>query len=134
MTAEPGDVIVYTLDYANTSDVDATGVTLLETLPENTRFDEENSDPGWVDQGDGTFAVAASYPAGDFARFVAVGDFDGVNGPDLAVVSQSSADVSVLLNQGDGTFAAAASYPAGDIPRSVPSATSTGSTAPTSPW
>ncbi|MCH8007162.1 MAG: right-handed parallel beta-helix repeat-containing protein, partial [Planctomycetes bacterium] len=44
------------------------------------------------------------YPARDQVFSVAIGDLDGVNGPDLAVANQSSGDVSVLLNQGDGTF------------------------------
>ncbi len=46
------------------------------------------------------------FPAGDGPVSVAIGDLDGVSGPDLAVVNASSGDVSVLLNQGDGTFAA----------------------------
>ncbi len=59
------------------------------------------------------------YAAGDGPSFVAVGDLDGVNGPDLAVANYDSDDVSVLLNQGDATFAAAAAYDAGDGPSSV---------------
>ena len=47
-----------------------------------------------------------SYPAGDGPQFVAIGDLDGVNGPDLALANELSNNVSVLLNQGDGTFAA----------------------------
>src|SRR5262249_15264698 len=42
---------------------------------------------------------------------VAVGDLDGVNGPDIVVLSYtggaSASTVNVLLNNGDGTFAAA---------------------------
>lgn len=40
---------------------------------------------------------------------VAIGDFDGVNGPDLATVTTQ---LSVLLNQGAGTFGAAINSPA----------------------
>jgi hypothetical protein len=50
---------------------------------------------------------------------VAIGDLDGVNGPDLAVANFFSDDVSVLLNQSDGTFAAAFAYAAGNAPHSV---------------
>ncbi len=50
---------------------------------------------------------------------MAIGDLVGVDGPDLAVASFSSDDVSVLLNQGDGTFAAAVAYDAGVGPQSV---------------
>ena len=90
-----------------------------------------------LNQGDGTFAAAVAYDVGDGPRSVAIGDLDGVNGPDLAVanwVGRNSDDVSVLLNQGDGTFAAAVAYAAGDEPSPWPSATWTGSTDPTSPW
>ncbi|MHC4968069.1 MAG: FG-GAP repeat domain-containing protein, partial [Planctomycetota bacterium] len=70
-----------------------------------------------LNQGDGTFAEAAVYAAGEMTRSVAIGDLDGVDGPDLAVTnSLRDDDVWVLLNQGDGTFAAAAEYPAGDGP------------------
>ena len=55
---------------------------------------------------------------GGLPESVAIGDLDGVNGPDLAVAKDSD-DVSVLLNQGDGTFAAAVAYAAGDGPISV---------------
>ncbi len=65
-----------------------------------------------LNQGDGTFAAAVAYAAGDQPNSVAIGDLDGVNGPDLAVGNEFS-DVSVLLNQGDGTFAAAVAYAAG---------------------
>ncbi len=65
-------------------------------------------------------STAVSYDAGDSPSSVAIGDLDGVNGPDLAVANQFSGDdVSVLLNQGDGTFAAAVVYAAGDSPSSV---------------
>jgi hypothetical protein len=58
-----------------------------------------------LNQGNGTFTAAAAYGAGDRPSSVAIGDFDGVNGPDLAVANQTSHDVTVLVNQGDGTFA-----------------------------
>ena len=63
--------------------------------------------------------VGLEYPAGDQPISVAIGDLDGVNGPDLAVANNTSDDVSVLLNQGDGTFAAALAYDAGNGSRSV---------------
>ena len=66
-----------------------------------------------LNQGDGTFAAAVAYAAGNRPQSVAVGDLDGVNGPDLAVANLYSDDVSVLLNEGDGTFAAPVAYATG---------------------
>ena len=43
--------------------------------------------------------LSPTYAAGHMPRSVAVGDLDGVNGPDLAVSNLDSNDVSVLLNQ-----------------------------------
>jgi hypothetical protein len=61
--------------------------------------------PDWNDdvavllnQGDGTFAAAVSYRAGEHPRYVAVGDLDGAGGPELAVADPSSDEVFVLLN------------------------------------
>ncbi len=65
------------------------------------------------------FAAAVAYAAGDGPASVAIGDLDGVNGPDLAVANFVDDDVSVLLNNGDGTFAPAAAYAAGNLPTSV---------------
>lgn len=42
---------------------------------------------------------------------LAAGDFDGVNGPDLAASNTGTNNVSVLLNQGAGTFAGAVNFP-----------------------
>jgi uncharacterized repeat protein (TIGR01451 family) len=46
-TTTPGGTVVYTLSYANTGNVDLTGVVLTETVPANTTFDAANSDAGW---------------------------------------------------------------------------------------
>ncbi len=56
--------------------------------------------------------VNPRYDSGDAPFSVAIGDLDGVNGPDLAVANGFSDNVSVLLNQGDGTFASAVAYSA----------------------
>jgi hypothetical protein len=52
---------------------------------------------------------------------VAVGDFDGKNGPDIAVLSTYGAvgNVSILLNNGDGTFAAPKPFPTCYSPRDL---------------
>ncbi|MCH8148895.1 MAG: VCBS repeat-containing protein [Planctomycetes bacterium] len=69
------------------------------------------------------FAPAVHYAAGDGPNSVAIGDLDGDQVPDLAVVNQynhpGTNDVSVLLGFGDGTFAPAAHFFTGDRARSV---------------
>ena len=47
-----------------------------------------------LNNGDGTFADDVIYGAGNRPSSVAVGDLDGVNGPDLAVANSNSDDVS----------------------------------------
>ena len=44
---------------------------------------------------------------------VALGDLDGVNGPDIAIAFPALGSVGVMLNNGDGTFAALQQYTAG---------------------
>ena len=63
ITAEPGDTVVYTLNYANNGTADATGVVITESLPEYATFDADSSTAGWIDNGDGTF----SFEVGDVA-------------------------------------------------------------------
>jgi hypothetical protein len=59
------------------------------------------------------------YATGGEPWSVAIGNLDGINGPDLVVANLSSDDVSVLLNLGDGTFASAVAYASGDGPETV---------------
>ncbi len=60
--------------------------------------------------GDGTFQAPTNYPVGSNPLDVAIGDVDGINGPDLVVGNNGSATVSVLLNNGDGTFGAVTNF------------------------
>ena len=69
--------------------------------------------------GDGTFAAAVHYPAGNTSISIAIGDLDGDQVPDLAVANWASDNVSVLLGVGDGTFAAVMHYAAGNRPTSI---------------
>ncbi|WP_105103001.1 DUF4347 domain-containing protein [Microbulbifer pacificus] len=102
VTAEPGDTVVYTLNYANNGTADATGVVITESLPDYASFDAASSTPGWVDNGDGTFSFTVgtlaagetgsvefaitidnSIPAGvvETSNLTSIED-DGGNGPD----------------------------------------------------
>ncbi len=47
VTVAPGEVIVYTLSYRNVGNQTATGVTLTETVPDNTTFSAAGSAAGW---------------------------------------------------------------------------------------
>jgi hypothetical protein len=50
---------------------------------------------------------------------IAVGDLDGKDGPDLAIVNTGGGTVSILLNNGDGGFTASAPVTVGDAPAGV---------------
>jgi hypothetical protein len=63
-----------------------------------------------LNNGDGTFAPKADYPALGGTGAIAAEDFDGDGVPDLAVTSYGL--VGVLLNNGDGTFAPRVDYEA----------------------
>ncbi len=74
-------------------------------------------------KGDGTFSEAAKSPiaVGKSPVALAAGDLNGDTRPDLAVVNQTDATVTVLLNNGDATFSLSASSPlaTGTSPSSV---------------
>jgi hypothetical protein len=72
-----------------------------------------------------SFAAPQAFPSGaGNARFVAVGDFNGDGKPDLVVINDLDATVSVLLNTtapgaSVPSFAAFQSFATGNTPRSV---------------
>ena len=49
----------------------------------------------------------------------ALGNFDGVNGLDIATANSSSGNVSIMLNTGAGTFGAPVNFKAGTHPTSI---------------
>lgn len=70
--------------------------------------------------GDGTFAAPVAHSTGVFPAVsesfaIAVGDFDGVNGLDLAIANRGqlagTSFITVLLNDGSGVFSIAAGSP-----------------------
>ena len=66
-----------------------------------------------VNNGDGTFAPAVSYPTGGTAGNLVSQDLNDDGMPDLFLHSAGS--LTILLNNGDGTFAPAATYAGGDF-------------------
>jgi hypothetical protein len=75
-----------------------------------------------LNNGDGTFDTDSVYPAGTGPWSVFAVDLDGDEDLDLAVSSEFSSDVTVLLNDGDGTFTPDSVYPVGDYAYSIAAA------------
>ena len=73
----------------------------------------------FLGKGDGTFAKAVNYVAGNNLSSLALADFNGDGHIDIAVADVSSSNVAILLNKGDGTFAAPVNYPSGPNPYSL---------------
>ncbi len=61
ITAHPGDVVVYTLHITNVGNTGATGVTISETVPDNTTFSAGSSTAGWSCAGGGVAGSACSF-------------------------------------------------------------------------
>jgi Ca2+-binding RTX toxin-like protein len=74
-----------------------------------------NGAPGtlrvYLGNGDGTFDAGTPYAAGMFPQDLVIAPIDGNSSPDIAVVNQTSHDVSVYLNNGAGAFTPAAGSP-----------------------
>lgn len=77
-TTTPGGSISYTLNYQNTGNQDATGVSIIETVPENSTFDALNSSAGWSCIPDGAAGSTCTLLIGDLAA--------GVNGTSVFAV------------------------------------------------
>jgi LPXTG-site transpeptidase (sortase) family protein len=60
VTAQPGDVVVYTLTVSNVGNADASGVTVSETVPDRTTFVPGSSTSGWTCAGGGVAGSACS--------------------------------------------------------------------------
>jgi FG-GAP-like repeat/Abnormal spindle-like microcephaly-assoc'd, ASPM-SPD-2-Hydin len=67
--------------------------------------------------GDGTFGFPTTFPVGNNATWVALGDFRNSGKLDLAVTTGTS--VAILLGNGDGTFGPAVDYPTAAGPTMV---------------
>jgi hypothetical protein len=67
----------------------------------------------FLGNGDGTFHLFTTYPTGNGASSVVVGDFNADGKLDVAVANSIDSTVSILLGNGDGTFERPANYSAG---------------------
>ena len=65
------------------------------------------------------FSPATNFGAGNFARFVAIEDFNGDNNLDLAVANRNNQNLSILLGNGSGNFSTATNFNTGIGPRLV---------------
>ncbi|MED4755176.1 FG-GAP-like repeat-containing protein [Brevibacillus choshinensis] len=82
-----------------------------------------------LNNGDGTFAAPVAYSTGVFPAVsqsfsIAIGDYDGVNGPDLAIANighiTGTSFITILLNNGSGVFAMAPGSPFPTTPGLAP--------------
>lgn len=98
---------------------------------------EDNTYSVFTGNGDGTFAQVTGSPfalpsgeTGPIAMTVADFNQDGI--PDLAIVNQTSNNVTVLEGQGNGTFRpfTGSPLPVGNLPVAIASGTLAGSTGP----
>jgi len=64
VSAGPGQTIVYTLDYANIGNQNATGVVITETVPANTTYNAGASSVAWVCTPDNTAGSVCEYTVG----------------------------------------------------------------------
>lgn len=119
-SVQPGGVVVYTLDYSNVGDQDATGVEITETVPLNTVFMAAASTPGWVCTPDGNANAICVFTIGDLdvgdtgsVQFALLVDAplaagiteivnntsitdDGSNGPDITPVDNADGDTTPI--------------------------------------
>ena len=128
VSSTPGGTIVWTLDYANVGNQDATGVELSDTVPANSTFNAGASTAGWScvpntspgslctlaigalaagDNGSATFAVTVDniLPAGvdDISNSASVND-DGNNGPDPTPGNNTDGDTTPVVVAPDLTI------------------------------
>ncbi len=77
----------------------------------------------WLNDGNGNFTQSSStYASGAGPVAMVVADFNKDGYPDLAIVNNGGAAVTILLGNGDGTFQTApapASYPVGNSPVAI---------------
>jgi LPXTG-site transpeptidase (sortase) family protein len=99
-----GDTLIYTIDYGNTGDQDATGVVLTETLPNNTSFDATNSTTGWSCTGTTCTFTVGDLPGGGSLSSNSVDFAVKVNATVPAGVTQVVNTVTIDDDHTNGDF------------------------------
>lgn len=95
IVAEPGDGIVYGLNYVNNGSQAATGVVVQETVPVGTTFDAANSSAGWVEVSTGVFELTLGTVAAGASGsldFAVIADDTFVSGQDDIVNTATISD------------------------------------------
>lgn len=108
----------YGLSAIAVGDFNGDGVQDLVVL-NNDQGDAPGSATILIGNGDGTFTIGASSPAGLGPISVVVADLNGDGILDLAVASGNDDDVHILIGEGDGTFSAGTDVSLGNQPLSI---------------
>ena len=98
MTAVPSGSVLYTLDYRNAGDQDASGVILDESLPVGTQFDVANSTPGWAHLGGGQYRFVVGYVAAGTSGQVQF----GVQQIDIVAAGLLLTNTATITDDGSG--------------------------------
>ena len=113
VTAGSGTVEIVADDFDGVAGVDIAAVHLLDFTVSVTVA---------VNDGSGQFTITESVALGNGLAAITSGDFDGVGGPDIAVLNRNSQVVTVLLNVGSGGFIvhnSSVSLITGDMPTRI---------------
>jgi LPXTG-site transpeptidase (sortase) family protein len=103
--AAPGDTLIYTINYGNTGDQSATGVTLTETLPDNTTFNSASSTVGWDCSSTPTCTLnVGDLPGGDTGATHNVAFAVNVNNPVPSGSTQIFNTVTIDDDHANGDF------------------------------
>ena len=98
----PATVVIADLNGDGKLDIVTTNGGLAEGQGEQIRGSNDLS--VMIGRGDGTFAKAVSYPAGDVPSGLVIADVNGDGSPDLLTVDRQQSQLALLLGRGGGTF------------------------------
>jgi uncharacterized repeat protein (TIGR01451 family) len=104
-TATPGGTIAYTLNYSNSGNQGAAGVTLTETVPANTTFNAASSTAGWSCANGSAAGTTCTFSVGSLAGGASGSATFAVTvvNPVAAGVTQTSNTASIADDGANGT-------------------------------